>query len=156
MRTAAAFCSLTFSLLSRFFRFSGSFHIVELTERLHHIECSYPKVALLHHFPRPHLTHVQTILHGHPTTVKYLNSEKQRLPRIFYYLDQLKMSGWRFHSRTIFEAYLINFVRFSEVYFFSHFTPLARLSFVAKRNLKFSESKIWRRGVKKIFIFLLR
>ena len=66
---------------------------VSLLQQRYYIGCSYPKVALLHHFPRPHLTHVQTILHGHPTTVKYLNSEKQKLPRIFYYLGQLKMSG---------------------------------------------------------------
>ena len=41
---------------------------------------------------------------------------------------------------TIFEAYVINSLRFSEVHF-SHFTPQVRLLFVEKGSLKFSESK---------------
>ena len=42
-------------------------------------------------------------------------AEKQMLPRIFYCLRTVKISRWLLHSCTIFEAYLIISLRFSEV-----------------------------------------
>ena len=62
-------------------------------------------------------------------------SEKQMLPRIFYYLRTPKQTRWSFHSCTIFETYLINSLQFSEVKF-SHVTSQVRLFFLEKRKPK--------------------
>ena len=57
---------------------------------------------------------------------------------------QLKICRWPFRSVTIFDAlYLINSVYDFLKFNFPHFTPHARLIFVEKRNLKFSDSKMW-------------
>ena len=50
-------------------------------------------------------------------------SEKQRLPRFFIVWGRLKSSRWPFHSCTIFKAYLINALRFSEVSFVPFYSP---------------------------------
>ena len=50
-------------------------------------------------------------------------SERQKLPRILIAWGRLKISRWPFHSCTIFEAYLINSLRFSEVSFFPFHSP---------------------------------
>ena len=46
---------------------------------------------------------------------------------------RLKISRWRSIRRTIFEAYLINFLQFSKVLFF-HLTPQVRLFFAEKKK----------------------
>ena len=58
---------------------------------------------------------------------------------------RLKISRWPFHSCTIFVIYLINSLRFSIKFNFSHFSSQVSLFFVEKRNLKCSDSKMrWR------------
>ena len=58
---------------------------------------------------------------------------------------RLKISRWPFHSCTIFVIYLINSLRFSIKFNFSHFSTQVSLFFVEKRNLKCSDSKMrWR------------
>ena len=82
-------------------------------------------------------------------------SEKQMLPRIFYYLWTAKISRWPFHSCTIFEAYLINshFLKFN----FSHFTPQVSLYFAEKRKPKiFGFKNVMERRICKIFTFVIR
>ena len=72
---------------------------------------------------------------GHPTTVFceiYVRRSKYCL-EIFVTWERLKISRWPYHSCAIFEAYLINSLRFSDVYF-SHFTSQVRLFFVEKRK----------------------
>ena len=64
-----------------------------------------------------------------------------------------------FHSCTIFEAYLINSLRFSEHGFnVWHFTPRPRqikLFFAEKENLKFSDSKMrWKEESEKFSLLL--
>ena len=79
---------------------------------------------------------------GHPTMV----SCKISVRRSKYCLEfsitwgRLKISKWSFHSCTIFEAYSINSLRFSEV----HISP-PRLGYFSykKGNQKFSNSKMW-------------
>ena len=51
---------------------------------------------------------------------------------------RIKISRWPFHSCTIFKAYLINSLRFSQ----SPVTPQVKLFFLVKGNLKFSEPKM--------------
>ena len=53
---------------------------------------------------------------------------------------RLKISRWSFHLRTIFDTYLMNSLRFSEVWF-SHFTAQVRLFFLQKRKPKFSDGE---------------
>ena len=58
---------------------------------------------------------------------------------------RLKISRWPFHSCTIFVIYLINSLRLSIKFNFSHFSTQVSLFFVEKRNLKCSDSKMrWR------------
>ena len=74
--------------------------------------------------------------------VKYLFGEANINLNFLVLEDGLKISRWLFHSCTIFVAYLID--SYDSLKFnFSHFTP--RLGFFRrkKRNLKFSDSKIW-------------
>ena len=69
---------------------------------------------------------------------------------------RLKISIWPFHSCTIFEAYLINSLRFPEVQVW-HFTSQVRLFFVEKRKPKIFGFKngIGRR-IRKCLNFVIR
>ena len=67
-------------------------------------------------------------------SVKYMFGEANKYClEIFVTWERLKISRWPYHSCAIFEAYLINSLRFSDVYF-SHFTSQVRLFFVEKRK----------------------
>ena len=69
---------------------------------------------------------------------------------------RLKISRWPFHSRAIFEAYLINSFRFPEVQV-SHFTFQVRLFFVEKRKPKILGFKnVMERGISKCLTFVIR
>ena len=79
---------------------------------------------------------------GHPTTVFSKISVRTSKYCLEFSIAQtwLKISGWAFHSGTIFEAYLrtpYDFLKFN----FSHFTPHVRLIFVEKRNQNFRIQK---------------
>ena len=81
-------------------------------------------------------------------------SKKQILPRISSW-GLLEISGWPFHTGTIFEAYFINphynFLKFN----FSHFTRHAGLIFA--RNPKiFLFKNVMDRGLRKNLIFVKR
>ena len=58
---------------------------------------------------------------GHPTTV---------FSKISVWRRRLKISGWTFHSCTIFEASLINSLRFSEVWLFIFYYTLRLIHFL--------------------------
>ena len=60
---------------------------------------------------------------------------------------RLKISRWPFHSCTIFEAYLINSLRFPDVQV-SHFTSQVRLFFGFKNVME--------RGIRKCLTFVIR
>ena len=61
---------------------------------------------------------------------------------------RLKISKWPFHSCTIFEAYVINSLRFPEVQVL-HCTSQVRLFFVEKRKPKiFGFKNITKRGIR--------
>ena len=60
--------------------------------------------------------------------------EKKMLPIAW---GRLEISRWSSHSGTIFEAYLVNSLRFYEDLKFLTFTPHVRLIFVEKGNLNF-------------------
>ena len=60
---------------------------------------------------------------------------------------RLKISKWPFHSCTIFEAYLINSLRFPDVQV-SHFTSQVRLIFGFKNVME--------RGIRKCLTFVIR
>ena len=68
-------------------------------------------------------------------------SEKQILPRIFFCLRTAKNFQMNVPFKYIFEADLINSLRFSEVYFFIFYYPGYTI-FLRKGNLKFSDSKM--------------
>ena len=69
---------------------------------------------------------------------------------------RLKMSRWPFHSCTIFEAYLINSLRFPEVQVL-HFTSPVRLFFVEKRKPTISGFKnVLEWGIRKCLTFVIR
>ena len=69
---------------------------------------------------------------------------------------RLKISRWPFHSCTIFEAYLINSLRFPEVQVL-HFTSQVRLFFVEKRKPKiFGFKNVMERGIRKCLNFVIR
>ena len=80
--------------------------------------------------------------------LKNICSKKQILTTIEYSMvwGRQKISKWPFHSCTIFEAYLMNSLRFSEVLFFTFQAPKFELYFEEKGSLKFSDSNIWWRG----------
>ena len=82
------------------------------------------------------------LLQGHPTTVfcKISVRRSKICPGFSMSLGRLKIFWWPFHSRTIFEAYLINFLRFSEVQCFT-FHSLGKLIF-RRRKPKISDSKM--------------
>ena len=72
--------------------------------------------------------------------------------------ERLKISRWLFHSWTIFDAHLINSLRFSKVNLHS---PLSRLGYfsysVEKRKTEiFWFQNIMEGGIRKFFTFVLR
>ena len=93
---------------------------------------------------------------GYPTTVFCeLSVRRSKHCLKFSSWGQLEISGWPFHSGTIFEAYFINphydFRKFN----FSHFTPHAGLIFA--RNPKiFLFKNVMERGLRKNLIFVKR
>ena len=95
------------------------------------------------------------VCQGHPTTVFCLISGRRRKYCLEFCTNwgQLKKSRWPFHSCTIFEAYLINSLRFSGVSFFTIHT-MGRLFLVGKREPKiFAFKNTMERGIKQIFTF---
>ena len=94
---------------------------------------------------------------GHPTTVFceiYVRRSKYCL-EIFVTWGRVKISRWPYDSCTIFEAYLINSLRFSDVYFL-HFTSQVRLFFVEKRKPKiFGLKNAMKREIKKFLTFVM-
>ena len=79
----------------------------------------YSSLKEKYHAPEKSIRTLQgqpTTIQGHPTTVFCQISGRGDLilPRIYAW-ERLKLSRWTFHSRTIFKAYLINSLRFSEV-----------------------------------------
>ena len=92
---------------------------------------------------RPSSIHTKPVNQGHPATVFCEISVRRSKNCLEFSIawGRLKISRWPFHSRTIFEAYLINaydFLKFD----FSHFTPQISLFFVEKGHLKVSQSKM--------------
>ena len=78
---------------------------------------------------------------GHPTTVfcKICLRRSKYCLEFSFAWGRLKNYRWTFYSIcTIFKAYLIKFN-------FSYFTTQLTLFFLEKGNLKFSDSKMWRR-----------
>ena len=74
-------------------------------------------------------------------SVKFLFGEAKIAQVFLWAWGRLKIFFWPFHSRTIFEAYLIDFLRFSEVQCFT-FHSLGKLIFRRKRKSKISDSKM--------------
>ena len=63
-------------------------------------------------------------------------------------------SRWLFHSCTIFEAYLINYLGFSEENF-SHLTPRVNLFVAKKKKFKiFGFKNVTERGIRRKFTFV--
>ena len=72
--------------------------------------------TLLRHCTKYSCRVVKKISQGHPTTVFCKIFVRRRIFCLEFSITwgRLKISGWPFHSWTIFESYLINFVRFYE------------------------------------------
>ena len=69
----------------------------------------------------------------------------------------MKISRRPFHSCTIFEAHLINFLYDFLKLYFPHFNPQARLVFVEKRKPKiFGFKNVMERENRKILSFVIR
>ena len=86
---------------------------------------------------------------GYPTTVFCeLSVRRSKYCLEFSSWGLLEISGWPFHSGTIFEAYFINphydFLKFN----FSHFTPHAGLIF-ARNPKTFLFKNVMERGLRK-------
>ena len=80
---------------------------------------------------------------GHPTTVFCkISVRRSKYCLASFAWGRLKISRWTFHLCTAFEAYLINSLRFSKVWFFIFYWPVYT-TFCRKGNLKFSDSKMW-------------
>ena len=108
-------------------------------------------------FKIPHIF-ASDITQGHLTTVLC----KISVRRSKYWQEfsiswwRLKISKWPFHSCTIFEAYLINSLRFPEVQVL-HFASQVRLFFVEKRKPKiFGFKNVMERAISKCLTFVIR
>ena len=108
--------------------------IVVIVECLPTTECRLQKYTFIR---------MKMKFRGHPTTVLGEISVRRSKNCLEFSeaWGRLKISRWPFHSCTIFEAYLMDFLRLSE-FNVSHFTPQINLFFVERGNLKFPESKM--------------
>ena len=102
-----------------------------------------PHNSSLCYTSRPSSIHTKPVKQGHPTTVfcEISVRRSKNCLELSTAWGRLKISRWPFHSRTIFEAYLINVYDYLK-FDFSHFTPQIRLFFAEKGNLKVSQSKM--------------
>ena len=94
---------------------------------------------------------------GHPTTVFCTAISVRRSKNCLEFSlpwRRLRISRWPFHLCIIFEACLINSVRFSEDNFW-HFTLHLKLFFAEKGNLKFWDSIMrWKEDSEKFSLIL--
>ena len=91
----------------------------------------------------------------HPTTVLCEISVQRSKNCLEFSIawGRLKISRWPFHSCTIFEAYLINSLRFSEVSFFPFHSP-GYVIFHRKRKPKiFGIENAMQKGIRKTVTF---